>query len=48
MEAEAREILADALAQRPVPLTDLLFMDDGFQIEFEPQRLGLGRRELEL
>ena len=48
MEAEAREILRDALAQRPAPITDLLFMDDGLQVEFEPDRLGLGRRELEL
>lgn len=39
-EAEAREILADALAREPVTLVDLLGTDEGADIEFEPERLG--------
>ncbi|MCW1804066.1 FitA-like ribbon-helix-helix domain-containing protein [Brachybacterium squillarum] len=45
-EAEAREILAGSLADRPATLVDLLRMDDG--VEFEPSRLGLTGRDPEL
>ncbi len=40
-EAEARQILADALDREPVTLVDLLGTDEGASIEFEPERLGL-------
>lgn len=43
-EAEARELLAS----RPATLVDLLRMDDGVEIEFEPGRLGLAGRDVEL
>ncbi len=48
VEAEAREILADALEREPVTLVDLLVSDEGATIEFEPQRLGLTARTPEL
>lgn len=35
-EAEAREILADALNREPVTLVDLLATEGGADIEFEP------------
>lgn len=41
VEAEAREILADALDREPRTLVDLLGTDEGADIEFEPERLGL-------
>ena len=44
VEAEVREILADALAQEPPTLVDLLGTDEGADIEFEPERLGLTAR----
>lgn len=47
-EAEAREILADALEREPVTLVDLLGTDEGADIEFEPERLGLTARIPEL
>ncbi len=40
-EAEAREILAEALAREPVTIVDLLSTDEGAEIEFELERLGL-------
>ncbi|MEA4944131.1 MAG: hypothetical protein VB080_06795 [Propionicimonas sp.] len=43
-EAEAREILADALERESVTLSDLLGMDEGADIEFEPDRLNLTAR----
>lgn len=43
-----RKILADALKQEPVTIVDLLGMEDGADIEFEPQRLGLTARDPEL
>lgn len=43
-EAEVRAILADALAREPVTLVDLLGTDEGADIEFEPDRLGLTAR----
>lgn len=48
LEAEAREILAGALEREPVTLVDLLTMDEGADIEFEPERLGLTARTPEL
>lgn len=48
MEAEAREILSDALLAEPVSLADMLVMDDSVDIEFEPARLGLTARTAEL
>ncbi|HRY09588.1 MAG TPA: Arc family DNA-binding protein [Candidatus Nanopelagicales bacterium] len=48
VEAEAREILAEALAREPVTILDLLSMDEGAEIEFEPERLGLTARTAKL
>ena len=47
-EAEAREILAEALARESMTLVDLLSTDEGADIEFEPERLGLTARTPEL
>lgn len=46
-EAEAREILAVALAREPVTLVELLGTDEG-EIDFEPGRLGLTARTPDL
>jgi plasmid stability protein len=46
-EAEARQILATALAEPPANLADLLGMP-GDGIEFEPERLALRARDHEL
>lgn len=48
VEAEVREILADALKREPVSIVDLLSTDEGADIEFEPQRLGITGRTPEL
>ncbi len=48
VEAEVREILANAISQEPVTIVDLLGMDEGADIEFEPPRLGLSVRTPEL
>jgi antitoxin FitA len=48
VEAEARSLLTGALAQDPVTLVDLLGTDEGADIEFEPQRLGLTSRAVDL
>ncbi|MFT4081886.1 MAG: Arc family DNA-binding protein [Nocardioides sp.] len=48
VEAEAREILAEALEREPVTLVDLLGTDEGADIEFEPERLGLTPRTPDL
>lgn len=48
VEAEAREILAGALAREPLTLVDLLSTDEGADIEFKPERLGLTARIPEL
>lgn len=47
-EAEAWEILADALEREPVTLVDLLSTEEGADIEFAPERLGLTARTPEL
>lgn len=48
VEAEARDILADALEREPVTMVDLLGTDEGADIEFEPERLGLTARTPDL
>ncbi|WP_208002046.1 FitA-like ribbon-helix-helix domain-containing protein [Aeromicrobium camelliae] len=48
LEAEARAILADALAREPLTLVDLLAGDEGAEIDFEPERLGLTAHAPEL
>jgi plasmid stability protein len=48
VEAEAREILADALEREPATIVDLLTTDEGADIEFEPDRLWLAARTPEL
>lgn len=48
VEAEAREILTESLEREPVTIVDLLSMDEGVDIEFEPERLGLAARTPEL
>lgn len=48
VEAEAREILADALEREPVTIVELLGTDEGADIEFEPARLGLTVRTPDL
>lgn len=48
VEAETRDILAGALAPEPVTLVDLLGADDGADIEFDPERLGLPARTPDL
>jgi plasmid stability protein len=47
-EAEARTILAAALDAAPVTLVDLLGTDEGAEIQFDPDRLGLSGRTPEL
>lgn len=48
VEAEAREILSDALKREPITLVDLISTNDGIDIEFEPERLGLTARTPDL
>ena len=48
VEAEAREILAEAVSRAPASIVDLVAMDEGAEIEFETDRLGLTARTAEL
>ncbi|GAB3199446.1 antitoxin [Nocardioides hungaricus] len=48
VEAEARAILAGALEREPVTIVELLSTDEGADLEFEPERLGLAGRTPEL
>jgi plasmid stability protein len=48
VEAEARDVLAKALECEPVTIIDLLSTDEGADIEFEPERLGLTARTAQL
>ena len=48
VESEARTILAEALEREPVTMVDLLSTDEGADIEFEPERLGLTARAADL
>lgn len=47
-EAEVRAILSDALGGVRLTLAELLASDEGADIEFEPERLGLTARAPEL
>lgn len=47
-EAEARELLAEALQRDPLTLVDLLAGDEGADIDFEPDRLTLAARQPDL
>ena len=47
-EAEVRAILAEALERDPITLVDLLATDEGADIDFEPDRLGLTARTPDL
>lgn len=44
VEAETREILVSALKRELITIVDLLSTDEGADIEFEPERLGLAAR----
>ena len=48
VEAEARDLLTRGLESEPVTLVDLLGTDEGGDIEFEPERLGLTARSAQL
>lgn len=48
LEAEARDVLTKSLERDPVTIIDLLSMDEGADIEFEPERLGLTARTPDL
>lgn len=48
LEAEARDVLTRALAEEPLTMVDLLAAEDGDDIEFEPERLGLSARPVDL
>jgi plasmid stability protein len=48
VEAEARDVLTRALDRDPVSIIDLLSTDEGADIDFEPERLGLTARTAEL
>lgn len=48
VEAEAGEILADALEHEPITLVDLLGTEEHTDIKFEPERLGLTARAADL
>lgn len=48
VEAEARDVLTKALEAEAVTIVDLLSTDEGADIDFEPERLGLTVRSTEL
>ncbi len=48
VEAESRDALAKALEGEPVTIVDLLGTDEGADIDFEPERLGLTARSAQL
>jgi plasmid stability protein len=48
VEAEARAVLTRALEGEPVTIVDLLGTDEGADVEFEPERLGLTARSAQL
>lgn len=47
-EAEAREILTAGLDRQLATLVDLLSTDEGAEVEFDPDRLGLTARDADL
>lgn len=48
VEAEARDVLTEALKHDPVTIIDILSTDEGADIDFEPDRLGLTARTAQL
>lgn len=48
VEAEARDLLTKALAGEPITIIDLLSTDEGADIDFAPERLGLTARSARL
>jgi len=48
VEAEARDVLTEALERDPITIVDLLSTDEGADIEFEPVRLGVTARTAQL
>ncbi|MGO1173593.1 MAG: FitA-like ribbon-helix-helix domain-containing protein [Actinomycetaceae bacterium] len=48
LEAEARALLAAAAQQQPPTIVDLVSVEDGVEIEFEPEQLGMRARTPEL
>jgi len=48
VEAEARDVLTRALEGEAVTIVDLLGTDEGADVDFEPERLGLTARSAEL
>ncbi len=48
VEAEVRDVLTAALEREPVSIVDLLSTDEGADVDFEPERLGLTARSAEL
>ena len=48
VEAEAREIIAEAVGSAPASIVDLVSMVEGSEIEFEPDRLRLTVRAAQL
>jgi antitoxin FitA len=48
MEAEARAIMEEALVGEPTSIVDYLAMPESYDIDFEPERLGLTARTVEL
>lgn len=48
VEAEARAIIRSALQGEPLTLVDLLATDEGADIDYEPERLGLSVRTPDL
>ena len=48
VEAEARDVLTRALERESVTIVDLLGTDEGADIEFEPEGLGLTARSAQL
>ncbi len=48
VEAEAGGVLTRALAGEPITIVDLPGTDDGADIAFEPERLGLAARSAQV
>mgnify|MGYP001797974634 CR=1 FL=1 len=48
VEADARDLLTEALERDPLTIVDLLSTDEGAEIEFEPARLGVTARTVQL
>lgn len=48
VEAEVRDLIADALSREPTSIVDLLATDDSVEFDIEPERLGLRARTADL